>query len=146
MHAWQHETYLPHWYYTLEEWANNLCIVLLGWPRSMTWWCCCCRSPSHNEPWTEKIDSPAESSKCVDALFGRSMNIGILHREWPVSHTLDRSGAQFEVSRKIEVSGFPNLMVWFWQIQPSPTACVGDGDRANLHQSGIWAREDKDRG
>jgi hypothetical protein len=26
-------------------------------------------------------------------------------------------------------------MVQFWQIQPSPVACVGDGDRPNLGAS-----------
>jgi hypothetical protein len=30
------------------------------------------------------------------------------------------------------VFGFLNWMDRFWQIQPSPAACVGDGDRANL--------------
>jgi hypothetical protein len=88
--AWQHEIYLSHWYYTLEEWANNLCIIPLGWHRWMAWWCCCCRSPSHNESWPEKINSPAESPKCVDALFDRSTNMGVLQREWPASHTLAR--------------------------------------------------------
>jgi hypothetical protein len=67
--AWQHEIYQPHWYYTLEEWANNLCIIPLHCRRSMAWWCCCCRSPSHNESWPEKVDSPVESPKCVDALW-----------------------------------------------------------------------------
>jgi hypothetical protein len=86
--AWQHEIYLPHWYHTLEQWANNLRIVPLGWCGRMSWWCRCCRSPSHNESWPEKIDSPTESPKCLDALFGRSVNIGVLQREWPVSHTL----------------------------------------------------------
>jgi hypothetical protein len=64
----------------------------------------------------------------------------------PIQFELDRSGAWSEVSRKIRVSDFPNWMVQFWQIQPLPTACIGDRDRANLHPSGIWAREGKDRG
>jgi hypothetical protein len=50
---------------------------------------------------------------------------------------LDRSGAKSEVLGKIGVSGFPNQMVCFWQIQPSPAVRVGDGGRANLHPSGI---------
>jgi hypothetical protein len=37
-------------------------------------------------------------------------------------------------------------MVWFGQIQSSPVARTGDRDRANLHPSGVWAREGKDRG
>jgi hypothetical protein len=86
--AWQHEIYLPHWYYTLEEWINNLCIIPLGWHRRMSWWCYCCRSTSHNESWSEKIDSPAESPKCVDALFGRSTDTEVHQRGWPTSHAL----------------------------------------------------------
>jgi hypothetical protein len=86
--AWQHEIYLPHWYYTLEEWANNLCIVPLGCRRRMAWWHYCCRSPSHNEPWLEKIDSPAESPNCANALFGRITNTGVLQRGWLASHAL----------------------------------------------------------
>jgi hypothetical protein len=85
--TWQHEIYLPHWYYTLEEWINNLCIIPLDWRRRMAWWYYCCKSPSHNKPWSEKIDSLVELPKCVDALFGRSANTGVLQREWSVSHT-----------------------------------------------------------
>jgi hypothetical protein len=65
MESWQHEIYLSHWYYMLDEWANNLCIVPLSWRRWMAWWCFCCRSPSHNDPWPKKIDSPTKLPKCV---------------------------------------------------------------------------------
>jgi hypothetical protein len=59
---------------------------------------------------------------------------------------LDRSGAQSEASRKIGVFGFLNQMVQFWQIQPSPVTRIDDGNKANLHPSGVWVREGKDRG
>jgi hypothetical protein len=58
----------------------------------------------------------------------------------------DRSGAQSKVSGKTRVFDFPNWMIQFWQIQPSPAARADDGDRANHHPSGIWAREGVDRG
>jgi hypothetical protein len=89
--TWQHEIYLPHSHYTLAEWANNLHVVPLSWRRWMEWWWYHCRSPSYNEPWTEKIDSPVESPNCVDALFGQSANTRVLQRGWPVNHTLARS-------------------------------------------------------
>jgi hypothetical protein len=88
--ASQHEIYLPHWYYTPKERTNNLRIVPLGWHRRMAWWHCCCGSPTHNEPWLEKIDSLAESPKCVDTLFDRSVNTRELQRGRPVSHILAR--------------------------------------------------------
>jgi hypothetical protein len=59
---------------------------------------------------------------------------------------LDQAGAQSEVSRKTRISGFSNKMVQFWQIWPSPATHGDDGDRANLHPSGVWAREGKDCG
>jgi hypothetical protein len=62
----------------------------------------------------------------------------------PARFELDRAGAQSEVSGKIEVSVFPNRMVRFWSIQPLPGPHSDDGDRANHHQSGIWARKGKD--
>jgi hypothetical protein len=37
-------------------------------------------------------------------------------------------------------------MVQFWQIQPSLAAHADNGDRANLHPSGVWEREVKDHG
>jgi hypothetical protein len=151
--AWQHEIYLPHWYYMLEEWANNLRIIPLGWHRRMAWWHRCYRSSSHNESWPEKIDSLAKLPKCVDALFGWSANTGVLQRGWPASHTLahPHSLSLNELEHNLKFQGkpeydFPNRMVRFWQIQSSPAARVDDGDRANLHPSGVWAREGKDRG
>jgi hypothetical protein len=65
------------------------------------------------------------------------------HLGSPVRFELDRAGAQFEVSGKTGVSGFPNRMVRFWQIQPSLMACNDDGDRANLHPNGVCATEGK---
>jgi hypothetical protein len=62
----------------------------------------------------------------------------------PTQFELHWSRAQSEVLGKTEVSNFSNRMVRFWLIQPSPVARVSDGDRANLHPSGIWAREGKD--
>jgi hypothetical protein len=55
----------------------------------------------------------------------------------PTRFELNRAGAQYEVLGKIGVSDLPNWMVWFWQIQSSPAACVGDENRANLHPSDI---------
>jgi hypothetical protein len=150
--AWQHEIYQPHWYHTLEEWANNLRIIPLGWHRSMAWWCCHCRSPSHIEPWPKKIDSLAESQKCVDILFGQSVNTGALQRAWPTSHTLAHLHGlslinverNLKFQRKSECPISQTGWSSFGRIQPSPTACAGDGDTANLHLSGVWVREGKD--
>jgi hypothetical protein len=127
-HTWQHEIYLPHWYYTLEGWVNNLHIVPLGWHRWMAWWCCCCRSLSHNEPWSEKIDSPAESPKYVDALCGRSTNTWVLQRGWPASHALARPHglSLIELERNLKFQIKLDYLVfqtrWF------------DFDRFNLHR------------
>jgi hypothetical protein len=53
----------------------------------------------------------------------------------PAWFELDRAGVQSECLEKIKVFSLPNRMVQFWQIQPSPVACVGDGDRPNLGAS-----------
>jgi hypothetical protein len=64
----------------------------------------------------------------------------------PARFEIDRAGAQSEVLVKTGVSDLSNRIVRFWQIQPSPVAHVNDKDRTNLHLSGVWAREGKDRG
>jgi hypothetical protein len=64
----------------------------------------------------------------------------------PIRFELDQSGAQSEALEKIGVSDLTNQMVRFWQIQSSPAAHADDGDMANHHPSGIWAREGKDHG
>jgi hypothetical protein len=113
--AWQHEIYLPHWYYRLEEWTNNLCIVPLGWRRWMAWWCCCCyKSLSHNESWPEKIDSPAESPKCIGALFGRSVNTGVLQIGWLASHALARPHglSLIELEHNLKFQGKPEYPIF----------------------------------
>jgi hypothetical protein len=110
--AWQHEIYQPHWYYMLEEWANNLCIIPLGCHRRMAWWCCCCRSPSHTESWSEKIDSPVELPKCVATLFDRSANMGVLQRGWLESHALDRAHglSLIKLERTLKFQGKPEYL------------------------------------
>jgi hypothetical protein len=68
------------------------------------------------------------------------------HLESPARFELDQPGGQPKVSGKTRVSDFVNRIVQFLQIQPSPTARVDDGDRANLHPSDVWVREGKDHG
>jgi hypothetical protein len=73
----------------------------------MAWWLCHCRSPSHNEPWPEKNDFPVESPKYGDALFGRSVNMGVLQRGWPASHALahPHSLSLMELEHNLKLQG-----------------------------------------
>jgi hypothetical protein len=82
----------------------------------MAWWCCCCRSPSHNEPWLEKINSLAELPKCVDAFFGRSANTRVLQRGWPTKHTLARPHSLSYINLTLGKVK-ERLINWFGQIQ-----------------------------
>jgi hypothetical protein len=68
------------------------------------------------------------------------------HLGSPTRFELDRARAQSEVLGKTRVSSFLNRMVRFWQMQPLLAVHPNDGDRANLHPSGIWEREGKDHG
>jgi hypothetical protein len=64
----------------------------------------------------------------------------------PAWFELDQARAQSEVLGKIKSIRFPKPDGSVWQIRHSPAVHAADGDRANLHPSGVWATEAKDSG
>jgi hypothetical protein len=152
--ACQHEIYLPYWYYMLEEWTNNLCIIPLGWRRRMAWWHFYCRSPSHNEPWPEKIESPTELLKCVDTLFGCYANTGVLQRGWPSSYALAHPHSlkfQGKLEYPIYQTGWPDFdrfslhrrCASMTEIGPTSTqAASGQGKTRNVSNLGVSGGRD----